>query len=97
MNFEIGGIYTSEFSTFIIISKSKKAYFMIKIKHFSNHESVINILKSLDEVNTNFRVSKRNFGCLNHIINGYLGQIPEYLLSKFENLLVDTNLYQNLK
>ena len=100
-----GGIYTSSFSTNILISESQKAYFVALIENeidmtdyvFINQNSIIQKLKKLIPNKIHICFADKTTDYFNEQIDGYLGEIPEYLLIDLENLLVEQDWYKKWK
>lgn len=100
-----GGIYTSCFSTSILISESKKAYFVALIENeihmtdyiFINQNNIIQKLKELIPNKIHICFAEKTTDYFKEQINGYLGEIPEYLLIDLENMLVEKDWYKKLK
>lgn len=100
-----GGIYTSCFSTSILISESKKAYFVALIENeidmtdyiFINQNNIIQKLKELIPNKIHICFAEKITDYFNEQIDGYLGKIPEYLLIDLENMLVEKDWYEKWK
>ena len=98
-----GGIYTSTFSTNILIDENPHYYFIADIdnvldlhnQELLNRQYIITVLNRLiiqDKLNICFADKSSNY--FEETQDGYLGKVPELIHTELEILLKKQNWYQ---